>query len=50
MRQHLEAYFGNGNMKCPYCNQDHHFAHVDANMKLYRFKSAGKYVSIENTN
>ena len=36
--------------KCPCCNLDQHSAHVDANMKLYRFKSAGKYVSLENTN
>ena len=37
-------------IKCPCCNQDQHSAHVDANVKLYRFKSAGKYVSLENTN
>lgn len=28
-------------MKCPVCDTQQHSVHVDGNMKLYRFKSAG---------
>ncbi|KXJ07194.1 hypothetical protein AC249_AIPGENE287 [Exaiptasia diaphana] len=28
-------------MKCPGCSEQQHFVHVDGNMKLYRFKTAG---------
>ncbi|XP_032232016.2 uncharacterized protein LOC116605656 isoform X1 [Nematostella vectensis] len=28
-------------MQCPACSDDQHSVHVDGNMKLYRFKSAG---------
>lgn len=31
-------------MKCPACNDFQHSVHVDGNMKLYRFKSAGSWV------
>ena len=33
-------------MECPSCSPNQHSAHVDGNMKLYRFRSAGKYVFI----
>ena len=29
-------------MKCPPCTIQQHSAHVDGNMKLYRFKTAGR--------
>ena len=28
-------------MQCPACHNKQHSTHVDGNMKLYRFKSAG---------
>jgi len=28
-------------MECPACSNKQHSVHVDGNMKLYRFKSAG---------
>ena len=31
-------------MTCPACTEQQHSAHVDGNMKLYRFNSAGKLV------
>lgn len=31
-------------MGCPTCAVYQHSAHVDGNAKLYRYKSAGKYV------
>lgn len=31
-------------MSCPTCTKSQHSVHVDGNMKLYRFKSAGKSV------
>lgn len=31
-------------MECPSCSQHQHSVHVDGNMKLYRFKSAGMLV------
>ena len=33
-------------MACPACEDCQHSVHVDGNMKLYRFTSAGKYVSL----
>jgi hypothetical protein len=28
-------------MECPACEQQQHSVHIDGNMKLYRYKSAG---------
>lgn len=31
-------------MQCPCCKKEQHSCHVDRNMKLYRYKSSGKWV------
>ncbi|XP_028409242.1 uncharacterized protein LOC114531826 [Dendronephthya gigantea] len=40
-RYELDQYMGKNFLECPSCNPSQHSAHVDGNMKLYRFKSAG---------